>query len=127
MTVATYKMIRTILSTAVFVITVLLLLRIVFLLFSVNAATPFVSWILAASSFLMSPFFGIVPNIPAPTGVLDVVAVIALFAYLLLGYLLSALIQELARPTIREETHRPSVHYHDIDYDEDEEAHRHHK
>lgn len=90
-------------------------LRIVFKLFSINQATPFVSFINAISNVLIVPFAGISPNIALRTGVLDMVALIALLAYALLAFLVTNFFRSyfIKGP----ERIVTTSHYHDIDRD----------
>ncbi len=104
------------------VIAFFLLLRVLFLFFSLNPTTPFVAWILNISGFLMIPFAGIVPNLKVITGILDIVALITLLVYLLVGYLLVSLLESLVEPEIVEREHESIAHYHDIE-SEDESKH----
>ncbi len=97
-------------------------LRIILRLFSANPATPFVSWIYSISDFFVTPFRGIFPTFNLQTGVLDLVAVIALVGYMLLGYLVLELFKNLAISSTEENIHS-TAHYHDIDEDLGEEEH----
>jgi hypothetical protein len=72
-------------------------LRIVFRLFDANPQTPFVNWIYRTSDNLVFPFSGIFPNLNLGTGAFDVVAVIALLAYLVLLYLVIAVVDTAFR------------------------------
>lgn len=127
MTLSLYNLFKNVINILLGIIAFFLVLRIVFLLFSANPATPFVSWILGVSSFLISPFFGITPNIGVATGVLDVVAAIALLAYLFAGYLIVAILRGLAQPQILREEEYDASRYHDIDRDREEELERPHR
>ena len=94
-----YKVISSICNVALAVITFFLGLRIVLALFNANPATPFVSWIYSVSNGLMYPFHGICPN-PAfgSNAVFDLPAFIALVAYAVLFYFVSALLRVVAGP-----------------------------
>lgn len=89
-----------------------LVLRIIVRLFSANPQTPFVEWVLKVSEFLMTPFNALVPDVWVQTGILDIVAIITLAVYLLLGYLLLSVLQGLINPKIIDEY---ATHYHDIE------------
>lgn len=123
MTLGLYRFINHTLNFILGVVTLLLLFRVLFLFFSINQATPFVAWILHLSNFLVAPFVGIVPNLAVSTGVLDVVALIAVVFYSLLGYLLSSLLNELAHPHLIIEEHETVAHYHDIEDNRDKSHH----
>lgn len=99
-------------------------LRIILRLFSANPATPFVAWVYNISEFFLSPFRGIFPNMGIETGVLDMVAIIALVGYMLLGYLVIEIFRNIARPSRERVT--TTTHYHDID-DDLEDSHRHYR
>lgn len=87
-------------------------LRIVFKLFDANPATPFVNWIYRVSESLVFPFSGIFPNLNLGTGAFDVVAVIALLAYLVVLYLVIAVIDAAFRTVADRYYH----HRHDVRY-----------
>jgi uncharacterized protein YggT (Ycf19 family) len=75
-------------------IEIVLAVRILFELLGANSSTPFVSWVYAISGTLLNPFRGIFPS-PVLQGkfVLDISAIIALFVYALIAYLISELIR----------------------------------
>jgi hypothetical protein len=75
-------------------------LRFVFGLLAVNQSTPFVAWIYSVSNSLIYPFAGILPNFSFGQGVFDLVALVALLAYTIGFYLLTAFIDALI-PTRR--------------------------
>lgn len=76
--------------------------RIVFKLFGANPNTPFVSWIYRLSENLVYPFSGMFPNLSLGTsGAFDTVAVIALAAYIILGYILISLVDSVTATVIR--------------------------
>ncbi len=112
MSLRIYELLQRLINLGVAVIAFFLLLRVFFLFFSVNPTTPFVSWIMSVSSFLISPFAQIVPNITTQTGVLDIVAMVTLLIYLVVGYLLLNLIQAVSES--QEAEYPPVVHYHDV-------------
>lgn len=117
MAIRFYDLLRSAINIFLGIISFFLLFRILFLLFSANQATPLVAWVLNVSSFFMTPFAGILPDIRVSGGILDMVAVVTLLAYLLLGYLVLSLIQNLVDQEIavREEEHSASMHYHEIE------------
>jgi hypothetical protein len=82
-------------------------LRIVFRLFNANPATPFVAWINAISEGLIAPFSGILPNLDLGVGVLDIVAIVALIAYMLIAYVVMSIISGIMTPraTIHDREH----------------------
>ncbi|MBI2020516.1 YggT family protein [Candidatus Daviesbacteria bacterium] len=102
-------------------------LRIIMKFFSANPATPFVGWVYDTSGLLISPLKGIFPDFGTGIGVLDIVAIISLISYLLIGYFLMELFRSFSKPALTEGAH--SIHYHDIDKDleEEEEEHHHHR
>lgn len=97
-------------------------LRIILRLFSANPATPFVSWVYSISDTFITPFRGIFPALNIQTGVLDMVAIITLAGYMLLGYLLLSLFRSLV-VTSTEEDIGVTTHYHDIDEDTEKAYH----
>ncbi len=92
--------IATILDLIFGVMTFFLGLRFIMELFGANSATPFGSWIYSISGNLMSPFAGIVPNLTIGAGFIDMVALIAIFAYGVLFYLVTALVNAVTRPRV---------------------------
>ncbi len=69
-------------------------LRIFLELFGANPYTPFVTWLYEISRTLLYPFQGIFPSPVLKGGVvLDMSAIVALFIYAFLAYLLSELIR----------------------------------
>jgi uncharacterized protein YggT (Ycf19 family) len=78
------------------VITFFLGARIILRLLDANAATPFVGWIYRVSESLMYPFTGIFPDFQlAPGSTIDVVAIVALIAYALIGYIIVSVINSI--------------------------------
>ena len=68
--------------------------RILLRLFSANPQTPFVVWVYNASDFLMIPFRGIFRSVPVTTGgVIDIPALFSIAIYLILGLVVTYLIQ----------------------------------
>lgn len=124
-----YDWLRAIINGILLVVSFFLVLRVLFLFFSANQATPLVAWVLAVGASLDSPFAGIAPNLTVRTGVLDIVSIVSLILYLLIGYVLLAVVAGLSEQSLETE-HRGAVHYHDIDRDEEEEEehyHQHHR
>lgn len=70
------------------VIEFLLLLRFIFKFFVVNAGTPFVAWVYAASAPLISPFAKILPDLKLGGFVVDFAVLVALLVYVFIGYLI---------------------------------------
>ena len=69
-------------------------LRIFLLLFSANLATPFVNFVIRLSDDYLAPFRGIFPpHQVGENGYFDVAALFAIFVYLVLMWLASALIE----------------------------------
>jgi hypothetical protein len=64
----------------------------------------------------MTPFANIVPNLTTQAGVLDVVAIITLLAYLIVGYFLLTALEGLIAPReeVIETDDYTSVSYHDL-------------
>ncbi len=86
-------------------------MRVIFELFNANSSTPFVAWINQVSGALMYPFQGIFPNIQISTfGSLDLVALISLLAYSIIGYLIIGAIRTFARPTVTDTIHTREHH-----------------
>jgi hypothetical protein len=72
---------------------VLLLVRLVLELLGANAASPFVAWAYSISGALIGPFNGAFPVVYlTASSVLDVVAIVAMVGYALLGWLLIELL-----------------------------------
>ena len=93
--------IATILNVASFVLGVSIGLRIFLKALAVSSAVPIVSFIYSLSQFFINPFRGIFPDQRLGNGgFLDVTAFIALIAYMILIYLLFALMNSVT--TIRE-------------------------
>ena len=75
------------------IIEVLLLLRLVLELLGANAASPFVAWAYSVSGAFIGPFVGAFPGVYlTASSVLDVVAIVAMVGYALLGWLLIELL-----------------------------------
>lgn len=74
----------------------LLGLRVFLLAFSANAATPFVSFVYRTSADYLAPFRGIFPPREiGETGYFDIAALFAIVIYLLLAWLVGALISHI--------------------------------
>lgn len=93
--------------------------RIILQFISANSSTPVVSWIYSVSRFLISPFRGLTSDIRMGPGSLDMVAIIALVSYMIAGLLLIEIFRKLALATIMEESAPATVHYHDLEEDDD--------
>ena len=77
---------------------VILSLRVLFRLVDANPGAAFVDWIYATSGALMAPFRGIFPSEELGRGiVLDVSAIFAIIMYLIIGFLLLALVDMVPR------------------------------
>ena len=75
------------------IIEVILLLRVGLELLGANPATPFVAWIYNVSAVFIAPFIGVFPGIQiTQNSVLDIVAIIAMVGYAILGWLLIELV-----------------------------------
>lgn len=82
-----------VINTVVGVIEVILLIRIALELLGANPAAPFVAWVYNASAVFMGPFFGAFPGVQiTQNSVLDIVAIVAMIAYALIGWLLIELV-----------------------------------
>lgn len=86
---------------AVFIETILLL-RVFFLLFSANPATPFVNFVYTTSTQFMAPFQGIFPSQAITTstnttGYLDTSALFAAMVYLIIVTIIQSLLAYLDR------------------------------
>lgn len=74
-------------------------MRVIFQLFQANPSTPFVAWIYSVSDGLIYPFRGIFPNMQiSEIGVLDLVALITLLAYSVVGYLIIGALRAFIHP-----------------------------
>jgi uncharacterized protein YggT (Ycf19 family) len=81
-------------------------MRVIFQLFQANPATPFVAWIYSVSGALMYPFRAIFPNIQvSDVGVIDLVALVTLLAYTIIGYIVIGLLRSLIHPREHLSTH----------------------
>lgn len=75
------------------VIELILLIRLVLELFGANPGSPFVAWAYSVSGAFIGPFIGAFPGIYlTPSSMLDIVAILAMVAYALLGWLIIELI-----------------------------------
>ncbi len=104
------------------IIALFLGLRIIFSLVGANSSAPFVAWVYLVSEGLITPFRGMFPNFAMGNNMyLDVVAVIALIVYSLVGYIIVALVDSAFKPAIYDEeerrrlNHYRQAHAHDID------------
>ena len=71
-------------------------MRVILELFQANAETPFVAWIYRVSSGIMYPFHGLFPNFAiSDFGFLDLTALVTLFAYSIVGYIVLAIIRSV--------------------------------
>lgn len=119
-----YNLIKNLINVTLSVVAFFLILRVLFLLFSVNPTTPFVAWVLNVSGFLIIPFAGIVPDLRISTGVVDLVALITLVAYWFAGYLITSLFYSLAESELLKREEKDSVtHYHDVEPKEEHTQH----
>jgi uncharacterized protein YggT (Ycf19 family) len=79
------------------VITFLLIARVVMSFFGTKATAPLVEWLYSTTDDLIAPFVGIFPNIVLSTGhVIDVTAIVAAVIYGIVGFAIAALIESLA-------------------------------
>ncbi len=115
-----YDLLKSLINGVLLIISFFLVLTVLFLAFSANQGTPMVAWVLAVGGALSAPFVGIAPNLPIGTGVLDTVAIVALVLYLLIGYLVLAVVDSLTNRTLRSH-YTTTAHYHDIDQEEEDE------
>ncbi len=114
-----YQLLKTLINLVLSVVMFFLVTRLVLRFFGANPSTPFVQWIFNISNFLMFPFANIVPNVVTQTGILDMVAIITLLAYLIIGYLILGAIESSTQTAEvieeEEEYEYPKVaHYHDV-------------
>ncbi len=117
-----YTLLKSLINAVVFLIAFFLLLRVIFLILSANLATPVVFWTIKISDFFVSPFAGIFANIPVQTGVVDVVALIALTVYLFIGFIIQSLLDDLRPKHLVASTREVTD---DVDSDKTELQHRH--
>ena len=75
------------------VIEVALVARVILELFGANASSPFVAWIYGITAALMGPFAGAFPTLSlGSASVLDIVAILAMIGYAVLGWLIVQLL-----------------------------------
>jgi YggT family protein len=75
------------------IIEVILLVRLVLELFGANPSSPFVAWAYNLSAVFIGPFAGAFPGIYlTPNSLLDIVAIVAMVGYALIGWLIIELI-----------------------------------
>lgn len=90
---------------------IILGLRVIFRLFSANAANGFVNWIYDTANVLMDPFRNIFRATAtiSPGHVLDINALFAMLMYAIIGFLLAALLGWIPAPDRRHRSfwHRP--------------------
>ncbi len=104
----------TLTNTILGIIGFFIVMRVILRLFSANPATPIVSWIYDVSAALIYPFIGIFPDINAGIGILDIVALVALIGYLLLGTLLAWVFRTLIFEAVNHA--HVNTHYHNINH-----------
>lgn len=109
-----YSLMSIVINTFLAIVSGFLLFRVLFLAFSINQSTPVVRWIMQVSSFLMTPFAGIVPNLAVQSGVVDFVALISLVIYLIAGYILMSILSGLVEPESAEGESEAIAHYHEV-------------
>lgn len=103
------RIINILLAVGVFFLGMRLVLRLV----AANEATPFVAWVYSVSEYLVAPFRGIVQNPTVAGGSqLDVVALIAMVAYMILAYLVIALMNAIVRSFINRDRYMSQTHSH---------------
>lgn len=79
------------------VVSFLLLARFVMLFFQASQTAPFVDWLYAVSSDLMTPFRGMFPRWVMTRGnVVELTSLIAAIIYAIVGYAISAFIDSVA-------------------------------
>lgn len=90
-----------------FLIGILLGLRIILRVFGANSSAPFVSWLYSVSEALIFPFRGIFNDINLQgNSVLDLSAIVAAIAYMLLISIIISIINSVTFPAI----HEPHAH-----------------
>jgi uncharacterized protein YggT (Ycf19 family) len=100
----------TILNLIIGFISLILGFRILFKLVSASSATPIVQWVNNLSDKFIYPFHGLFPDIPITAfSTLDIVALISLLAYSLIGYLIGLAITSLV-PVETVTTHHHEKH-----------------
>lgn len=100
-----------IVNVALAIISFFIGIRIVLKFFAANPQTPFVNWIYQVSGDIIYPFTGIFPNLQIDgSAVFDIVALITLIAYMILGYVVIALI-DTSLTAIRNRRH---IHEHPV-------------
>ena len=83
-----FRIIRALINIVESVIQVLLVFRLIFKFFVVNAGTPFVAWIYRATAPLVAPFAKILPDYKLSGFVVDFAILAAIIVYAIAGYLL---------------------------------------
>lgn len=79
------------------IIEIFLGLRLILKLFAANANTPFVAWIYETTRGMLAPFANMFPNPVLDGGiVIEFSTIFAMFAYAILGYLITELILYIA-------------------------------
>ena len=94
-----------ILNIAGFLIGILIGLRIILRFFGANSSTPFVSWFYSVSEALI-PFRGIFNDINLQgNSVLDISAIVAAVAYIILISIIISIINSITRPARPDHVH----------------------
>ena len=83
------------------IITLLLGLRFILLLFGANAANGFVNFVYGLTEPLVAPFQGIFGPLSAEGFFVDWASIIAIIVYVVIGSLISSLVNTLLMPTPR--------------------------
>ena len=77
-------------------------IRIVLELFGANPTAPFIAWVYGATGSMLGPFAGAFPNISLGGGmVLDVVALLGMIVYAVLGWVLLQLLSFIFSTAVR--------------------------
>ena len=95
-----------ILNTIGFLIGILIGLRIILRFFGANSSAPFVSWLYSVSEGLIIPFRGIFNDINLQgNSVLDISAIVAAVAYIILISITISIINSITRPARPDHAH----------------------
>ncbi len=83
------------------IVEALFALRIVLELFAANPGSQFVAWVYNVTAYMIGPFAGAFPSIPLGNGaVFDVVALLAMIAYAVLGWVLIQILSFIFSSTV---------------------------
>lgn len=84
-----FKLLARLAYTVAVLIQALLMLRFIIILFKVNTSNSIISWVMNTSNGFVSPFNGVLsnPNLVINGFVVDLTIIVALFFYLVVGFI----------------------------------------